>query len=255
MALIKEEKFYMERNYRRNVMSLAAIALGLMATACGKDYAAGQQVEGRRELPSAEEVAAGSDMLTIAVKYISFNSADGGTVVDEAAARNVVDKMSHYWRQCNIQFALEQYQTISPSDIGARYNPANYSELDEMRIAAHSDMHLIMIATGSWNRSGSLGNSGSNCYSSFPGDAAEGIVCEQKSAAKEAMMAHEAGHWVNLRHTNSPGTDGVDDTNSGNVSNNLMDHVVATYHDDLTAGQCYRAREAIGRSRRATVMM
>lgn len=244
----------MERNYLRNVLSLAAITTGLLVTACGKDYAAGQEMAGRRPLPSAEEVAGGTDMLTIAVKYISFRDSNGGTVVDEGAARNVVDKMSNYWRQCNIQFALETYETVAPGDIGARYNPANYSELDEMRIAAHSDMHMIVIATGAWNRSGSLGNSGSNCYSSFPGDAAEGIVCEQKSAAKEAMMAHEAGHWVNLRHTNNPGTDGVDDTNAGNVGNNLMDHVVATYNDDLTAGQCYRAREAIGRSRRASVM-
>lgn len=245
----------MERKYLRNVMSIVSIALGLVATACGKDYAGGVDGGGgRRELPSAQEVAGSSDMLTIAVHYVSFRDGSGAPVVDEGAARSVVENISNYWRQCNIQFSIESFDAIDPTSVGARYNPSNYSELDNMRTAMQNGNSLLMIATGTWNRSGTLGNSGSNCYSSFPGDAAEGVVCEQKSSAKDFMLAHESGHWLNLRHTNDPSTDAVDDTNSGNVALNLMDHVVAASHDELTPGQCYRAREAIGSSRRGTVM-
>lgn len=245
----------MDRKCAKNIMSVAAIITGFIATACGKDYAGG--VDGaatRRSLPSAQEIAGGSDTLALAVHYVSFRDSSGNVVVDQAAAQKAVQSMSNYWRQCHIEFALESYESIDPSTIGARFNPANYSEIDDIRHAMQNDRTLLMVATGTWNRSGTLGNSGSNCYSSFPDDSADGLVCEQKSAAKDFMLAHEAGHWLNLRHTNDPSADGVEDTNSSNVSANLMDHVVAASHDQVTAGQCYRAREAIGTSRREIVM-
>ena len=236
-------------------VSFGLVAVSLISTSCGKDYAGGAMEDGpRKELPSAQEVAGSDETLTIAVRYLAFTDSTGKAVAEQAAAQQMVEGMSRYWRQCNIQFALEEFKAIDAGSINARYNPSNYSELDEMRMATQNDSQLTLIGTGVWNRSGSLGNSGSNCYSSFPGDRAEGIVCEFKSAAKDFMMAHEVGHWLNLRHTNSPTTDAVDDTHSGNVANNLMDHVVAASHGDMTAGQCYRAREAIGSFRRNAVM-
>lgn len=238
-----------------SLVCFGLITLSMASTSCGKDYAGGAMEEGpRKELPSAQEVAGSDEMLTIAVRYLAFTDSSGAPVAQNGAVQQMVEGMSRYWRQCAIQFSLEEYQSIDAGSIGARYNPSNYSELDEMRMATQNDSQLTVIGTGAWNRSGSLGASGSNCYSSFPGDRAEGIVCEFKSAAKDFMMAHEVGHWLNLRHTNSPSTDAVDDTHSGNVAGNLMDHVVATSHDKMTPGQCYRAREAIGSHRRNAVM-
>ncbi|MEW6055242.1 MAG: M12 family metallo-peptidase [Bdellovibrionota bacterium] len=230
-------------------------------TGCASESGSGSGTGGvnaagaRRELPSAEDVANGSDLLTIAVRYLSFRDSSGTAVASESKVRNMIDNdVAAVWRQCGISFKLERYEAVDASYANARYSPANYSELNQMRINTQSENDLVIIGTGTWNRAGDLGNSGSNCYSSFPGDRAEGIVCEKKSAGSSLIMAHEVGHWLNLRHTNSPTTDAVNDTTSRNVAYNLMDHIVRPSNDELTKGQCVRARTAIGEWRRRAVL-
>jgi hypothetical protein len=228
-----------------------------LLSACGSGAAGAQDLSfgSRKELPAANEVAQSGEQLDIAVRYLSFTDSNGTAVVNQGEVQEAMDYASRIWAQCGIGFRLENFQEIQAESIGTRFNPANYSELDQMRINTQQDTDLIFIATGKWNRSGTLGSSGSNCFSSFPGDEAEGIVCEKSSAASPTMIAHEVGHWVDLRHTNSPSTDGVDDTNAGNVGNNLMDHFVGPSNTEMTRGQCARARSAIAEWRRNAVLM
>jgi hypothetical protein len=200
----------------------------------------GGGIGGRRSIASASELMKSKEDLTVAVRYLSFVDESGGAVADESSVRQMVDEMSRVWSRCNISFALERYEKIAPSVVGARFNPANYSELNAMRKETQTDSDLLIIGTGKWNRAGDLGNGGSNCFSSFPGDAADGIVCEQKSAKSPVVMAHEAGHWLNLRHVTA--------------SRNIMNHLIAKSNTLFSDSQCEKARAAIGDARRNTVM-
>lgn len=233
-------------------LSLIFALTGVVLTACGGAPNGGLS-EGRKELGSASEVAASTDDLKIAVHYVAFKDS-AGAVISEATAKQMLGEASQKWAQCNISFALEKYDAIDPSSIGAQISPANYSELDFMREKLQTNSDLLVIATASWNRSGDLGNTGSNCFSSFPGDEAEGIVCEAGVLTNSLLLSHEVGHWLNLIHTDDPNADYVDDTTAANASVNLMSHFVSPSNNQLTPGQCARARSSIADSRRNAVL-
>lgn len=236
-------------------LPIVALLSMTFITGCGGDPRGG--TEGgdgaRRLLPSADEVAKSSDMLTIAVRYVSYRDSNGGVVADEQSVRDMLDYTSKIWAQCNIGLELVSYEVIEPSSIGEPYNPQSYSDIDRVRMKLQDDKHMLIIGSGTWGRSnGSLGSA--NCYSSFPGDEADGLICENKSASSPVIMAHEVGHWFYLKHTNNPSTDGVDDTASSNVGLNLMGNVIARSDDEMTQGQCERARRSVGEFRRNTVL-
>lgn len=236
-------------------MAISMAATVLSVTACGSEAGRGPGSEflGRRELGAADVVANSNEQLKVAVRYLAFRGGDGA-VAKRDAVEKMVSHMSDVWSQCYIGFMLENYSEIEPSGINAQFSPANYSELDSMREATQSDSDLEIIGSGKWNRAGDLGNSGSNCYSSFPGDQAQGIVCEASSAASPTIMAHEVGHWLNLYHTDDPTSDYIDDTTWQNQAGNLMLHLVAPTNTELTHGQCARARSAIAKFRRGAVV-
>ncbi len=200
-------------------------------------------------------LAAAYTPITIALRYLEFrNPKDGKTATDAPGANAMVTKMNAIWSQCGLGFRLEEYEAIDPQQYGARFHPTSYAELDRLRVATENKRYLTMIGTGSWNRKGDLGNSGSNCYSSFPADAADGIVCEARVATNATLHAHEVGHWFNLKHTNDPNSDGVADTNGSNSEHDLMNHLVASANTVLTPGQCARARAAVTEWRQSAVL-
>ncbi|MBI3557377.1 MAG: hypothetical protein HY074_14020 [Deltaproteobacteria bacterium] len=202
-----------------------------------------------------EDAAKEAKPLVIGVRYLAFrNPANSQAVAAEADVSTMVKEMNTVWSQCNLTFQLEEYKQVDPREYNARYSPANYSELDNLREATENSRYLTLIATGPWNRSGTLGASGSNCYSSFPGDAADGVVCESRVAVSPMLHAHEAGHWFGLYHTDDPNADGIADTTAENSGQDLMNHFVRPEDRLLTPGQCERARQTVAHSRTAATL-
>lgn len=238
----------------RAIVPTTVITMILMLAGCGVDQNGGVAVDGRKTLGAPESVATADDELKIAVHYVSFKDATSRPLIDESTVRKVVADMSSAWRQCRITFDLEKYDAIDAPSIGVNSNPANYSELDAMRMKLQTDSDFLAIATASWNRAGDLGRTNSNCFSSFPSDRASGTVCEAKVLQNSLLLSHEVGHWLNLYHTENPSSDYVDDTTANNVTTNLMNHLVLPENRDLTRGQCERARASIAQSRRNTVL-
>ncbi|MBI3554720.1 MAG: hypothetical protein HY074_00480 [Deltaproteobacteria bacterium] len=225
---------------RRSEYAAAMFALGLWG---------GLQAE----LRAAEATHAKVSPVVIAVRYLDFRDPKTGKAISDAESVNtMVNEVSEVWAQCQVGFRLEAYDAIDPRQYGTGFSPVSFAELDHLREATENKRYLTMIGTGAWNRSGNLGHSGSNCYSSFPRDAADGIVCEAKVAKNPILHAHEAGHWLNLKHTNDPASDGVADTTAQNSEHDLMNHFVAPGNRLLTPGQCQRAREAITEWRQNT---
>lgn len=232
------------------LLSIMALFSGLLVTACGSGNGATAGVAStastgtgdntpRRQLPSADEVAKSSDYLKVAVKYVSYRSANGTVVADEQSVRDMTIKLSEVWAQCNIGFELTQYEVVEPATLNLPFNPGSYSEIDKARMKFQDDTHILLMGTGTWNRSdGTLASA--NCYSSFPGDQAEGVICEQSAAVNSTLLAHEVGHWFYLTHTTT-GT-------------NLMEPLVGSGDSAITAAQCELARRTVGESRRNSVL-
>jgi hypothetical protein len=193
--------------------------------------------------------------LEVNVHYIAFRDATGQAITDENTVNAALDHASKEWAQCDIGFKLEKFEAVDPSVLASRYSPANYNELDIMRQRGQSNHDLLIVGTGPWDRSGDLGDSGSNCYSTFPGDSAQGIVCERSQASSPMMLSHESGHWMNLMHPDDPSNDGSDGTKANDISINLMNHMVAPDNTQLLPQQCQRARAAVDQYRKSDLVI
>jgi hypothetical protein len=204
---------------------------------------------------AAADDSAPTGHIEVSVHYMAFRDETGQALTDENTIKGALDKMSSEWSQCDVGFKLEKFEAIDPSVLGARYSPANYTELDEMRQKGQTNHDLLIVGTGPWDRTGTLGDSGSNCYSSFPGDSAQGIICERSQAASPSMLSHESGHWMNLMHPDDPSNDGSDGTKSNDISINLMNHMVAPENKQLLPQQCQRARAAVQQYRKSDLVI
>jgi hypothetical protein len=147
----------------------------------------------------------------------------------------LLDSISKIWAPCEIRFVLDEYGAVAIDDYRLQYNPANQADLDTYRAAFDDGNHALFVETGTWNRSGTLGNDGSNGFATMPSsnpDIPEGIVFEQGVATNPSLLAHELGHLVG-------GLDHTGDTT------NLMDHFVSPRSTTLTPDQCNQARRTI----------
>lgn len=234
-------------------LSLLIVVCAVTLSACSEADSAGQSGDQalRKDLPSPSIVANSSDYLNVAVHYVSYVDSGNAAVIAEPAVREMLAGVSDAWKQCLIGLTLEKYETLNPASLGETYNPGQYSEIDSVRQRLTDGNSLLMIASGAWGRNGNLGTA--NCYSSFPGDAADGVICEGWAAANVNLLAHEVGHWFNLRHTNSSVDDYVGDTIPGNTSFNLMESIIGVNQRYLTNGQCARARENLAQWRRNAI--
>jgi hypothetical protein len=168
--------------------------------------------------------------ICLAVKYVVYRDSTGAAIVDQATAINNIRAVNQIWNQCNIGFQIEQYVPVIPADYQLNYRTANFTELDDIRTTFDDDTTLLLVTTGTWDRTGTLGNSGANAWTSMPGGGPYGAVLERPVGTFSNIIGHELGHYMNLLH----------------LSNNLdvMNPIIYTNSTQVNSGQCTTARAA-----------
>jgi hypothetical protein len=167
----------------------------------------------------------------LAVQYVAYTQDGGLSTVDAAQARTNLKVANTIWSQCGVSFTLERFLTPEPSTLGLKQNPSESSELPEIRKAFESDEQLLVVTTGNWNRSGSLGSTGANAWATVPGTFPTGIVLEDSVGTFGNIVAHELGHLLGLDHSS--------------VKTNLMSPLIYDNSNQLTSSDCETANQTI----------
>jgi hypothetical protein len=169
--------------------------------------------------------------LCLALKYVVYqDTSSNEPVIDERDVADNVRAVNTVWRDCGIQFQVDQYLPVVPEDYRLRFRTANYNELTSARRHFMDDRTLLVVTTGTWNRSGQLGSDWANAWTSMPGERIYGSVLEASVARNANVIAHELGHYLNLGHDDDP--------------RDLMHPLIYRNSDGLTRAQCSSARNA-----------
>lgn len=171
--------------------------------------------------------------LCLSTKYVVFgsdNAAESDDALAAVDAASILQEINEVWRECDVQFQFDEFEIVDPTAFNIRYRIANYEELNQVRRAFADDDSLLVVATGPWNRRGSLGNSWANAWTNTPGSLLYGVVMEAAVASNSNLISHELGHYLNLDHVND--------------SSSLMNPIVSQRSHRLEQSQCEEARHA-----------
>lgn len=170
--------------------------------------------------------------ICLGLKYVAYavpEDNDPATVTERQALEDV-QSVNRLWRQCDVAFEISEFDTVDPTEDGLPYDIASYGDLESIRQDFEVANALLVVTTGKWDRSGSLGETSANAWTALPGGAPYGAVLEQPVATFSNIIAHELGHYLNLSHV----PDATD----------LMNPIIYATSSNLTAGQCRTARSA-----------
>jgi hypothetical protein len=222
-----------------------AAALALLAVAAhGCDAPGAGKVLGRDDLPTPPaivpvgggtaigESCVDQDLrnLCVAVKYVAYVGPSGRPTLTQAQALENLRESTEIFGQCGIAFQLEEFVAARPEDHGLRFNTADLEELDGVRGAFADASRLLVVATGEWDRSGTLGDTEANAWTSVPGLGPFGAVMESWVGTYAPLVAHELGHYLNLEHEDD--------------EENLMSALIYDSSRALTARQCSELRDS-----------
>jgi hypothetical protein len=171
-----------------------------------------------------------SSQICLGLRYIVYQDSSGTPLVQAMQAIQNISEINGYWSSCKIAFQLDDLQWVTPAQFGLNYSPANLSELSEIRNAFLTSDKILVVTTGPWNRSGTLGSSGANAWTSMPGYNPLGVVLESTVGTYSQIIAHELGHYLNLDHASS--------------ANNVMSALIYPDSVELSTTQCSEARNA-----------
>ncbi len=183
------------------------------------------------QIPASECGSDDPEHLCLALKYVSFEDSAGEPAVSEEKAHEVVSRINSLWDQCRLGFFIEKFATVDPGEQGLRYQLAAYPELTSVRSALAEPSRLLVVTTGKWDRSGSIGNTRANAWTSMPGNGPYGIVLEKPVAANANLIAHELGHYLNLPHLNNQTA--------------VMNPIIYARSRSIPEAQCEVARSAV----------
>ncbi len=167
--------------------------------------------------------------ICLAAKWLVFVDPEGAPVVSREDALQSLGKINEVWGKCDLGFVLEDYVTVDPTERDIEYRISNYSDLTKIRRSYSDDSTLLVAFTGTWDRGGSLGNTGANAWTTLPGSGPYGAILEKPVAKNANLISHEIGHYLNLSH--------VDDSNA------LMNAVIYRKSVGLYDDHCKKARE------------
>jgi hypothetical protein len=168
----------------------------------------------------------------LALKYVVYLNPDTREpVVTQARALANVHAVNQVWQQCGVHFQIEQFATVNPTDYGLNYLTVSYAELDSVRAAFADNGEMLVVTTGTWDRSGTLGSTAANAWTAMPGAGPHGTVMERPVSSFANIIAHELGHYMNLHH--------VDD------EADLMNPIIYSNSGGLNSDQCATVRSAI----------
>jgi hypothetical protein len=171
-----------------------------------------------------------SEHICLGLKYVVYSDASGNPVIARDSIASNIAAIDVIWNQCNIGFQIDQLVVANPTDYGLNLNPLNYPELDQARSAFSTNDLLLVITTGTWNRSGTLGSTGANAWTNMPGSYVMGVVMEQPVGAYPNIIAHELGHYLNLGHVSN--------------TSDVMNPIIYSNSTTLDTSQCASARAA-----------
>ncbi|MEK6704298.1 MAG: matrixin family metalloprotease [Bdellovibrionota bacterium] len=140
--------------------------------------------------------------ICLALKYVTYKDPTGEAIINEQQATANLAQINAVWQQCDIGFQVDSYLQIEPTEYKLRYQTADNYELDDIRDVFFDDSTLLVATTGSWDRSGSLGGTGANAWTSMPGSPPYGAILERPVSTHTNIIAHELGHYLNLLHAN-----------------------------------------------------
>lgn len=173
----------------------------------------------------------GSSQICLALKYVVYvDPSTGAPVVSESTAVSHVQAINQLWDQCGVQFQMERYLAVRPADYQLNFQTASYDELDQVRTAFADGGEMLVVTTGTWDRSGTLGATSANAWTAMPGSGPHGTVLEQPVSGFSNIIAHELGHYLNLLHV----TDETD----------LMNPIIYAESSALSGDQCGNVRAA-----------
>ena len=144
-------------------------------------------------------------ILCLAVRYVTYDGPDGDPVANEDDVSQELKAVNRIWSGCGIQFQVEEYLSVLPSEYGLRYRTQSYGELDDVRETFRDPKRLLVVYTGPWDRSGDIGSTGANAWTNLPGDDLYGSIIEARVAGFAPILAHELGHYLSLGHVSRTG--------------------------------------------------
>ena len=167
----------------------------------------------------------------IGLKYVVYEDSTGTPVVSQGEAISNIAQVNTLWSQCNIAFQIDQYVSANPTQYGLVFDTANSADLDTIRQDFSDNQSFLVVTTGTWDRTGTLGSTQANAWTNLPGDTIFGSVLEEPVGGFAPIIAHELGHYMNLAH--------VSDTS------NLMNPIIYNTSATIASDQCDGARRAI----------
>lgn len=167
----------------------------------------------------------------IGLRFVVYQSNTGVPVLSEQQSLDNIDGINSIWNACNIEFQMDQYLAVDSEAYRLQFNTRDISELDKIRSAFQSDSEFLIVTTGRWNRTGSLGKSTANAWTNMPGQGVYGVVMESSVGTFANIVAHELGHYLSLGHLNDP----LD----------VMNPVIYDSSTALTTNQCLQAQAAV----------
>lgn len=205
------------------------IALGL-AAGCGVGAVPRIPAIENTSLKTTECDRSVKGQLCLGLKLVVF-VAD----VEEAHAEwdsllETLAEVNGIWRQCKIQFQVDEYLPVDPKAVGLDYGVTEYDEFDGIRETFVDGTSLLVVATGPWDREGEMGDSSVSGWTLMPGDDLHGTVVEKPWHLDRNLLAHELGHYLDLDHTQD--------------RKDLMAEVMNNRSEKLDREECARARRA-----------
>ena len=173
----------------------------------------------------------GTSRFCLALKYVVFADSEGSPAVAAPTVYADVSAMNRIWEQCKIHFQVDQLLSVDPQKYNLSFHSSENSDLDEIRRKFMDQSTLLVVTTGKWDRSGSLGSTGANAWTATPGESFYGVVLEAPVGDYPNIIAHELGHYLNLDH--------VSDTEQ------LMNPVIYDRSRQLTQSECQVAENAV----------